>query len=184
MKSSTAVHVGLHSLVYDLAWLCCILSATATHPWLGPLITLMMVGLMIGWQIKRDTTKHMLTFMGLFWLAGFIGDALLMHGSILTFPDNANFLGIAPWVPPIFMQTLWLSFGLFCFAVFRFLKNHLLISALLAAAGFPIAYGLGALLGAATYQHLFSGLVYTSMIYTVLVPVVFYVYKRVSYDEH
>lgn len=140
----------VHILAYYVVWFACIYSAAKTYYWLGFIVALVVTALQYVWQrfVKRQTL-HLVIFLIYLTLIGVIGDSLLIYSDIIKF--NAN--PFSPPFPPPFMMGIWLNFAMLFYALFlKYVSKPALVAGL-SLIGFPLAYYVGTIQGAAILNN-------------------------------
>lgn len=180
MITNPYLHYSFHLVIYNLVWLMSLIGASTSHSLTVSLIAGLLIGLQVVWQIKRDETQQLVLLTVLFWIAGLIGDGILVNFGWLSFHPQA-YLGISwpLWLPPLFMQVLWICFGVTFYSTLSLLMNYLIVLSCLSLLGFALAYYLGSLLGAAELRHGVMSLMATGVLYAFLLPFTVFVFTRI-----
>lgn len=175
-------HFVFHILAYDIAWFACIWFASTKFAYVGPFVVAILLLLQYIWQhniIKH--TRGLSLFIMLFWFTGLLGDTFIGYIGAITFPETAY--AYLPWgfpISPLFMQALWLSFGMMFYATLSVLMTRYYTSAILAFIGFPLAYYAGAILNAAVLTNLWQDLLTIGIVYSVLLPCILVIYQKIG----
>lgn len=173
------LHYGFHVISYDVVWLILILKASTTYSALSCFAALAIVATQLIWQVLKRHTQGLYLFLFMFWLAGLIGDGLLSFFGWISFPSSAYFnLNWPTFIPPLFMQILWLCLAVTLYATFIQLLNHQFILLVLSALSFPFAYYVGSILDAGFLNHGLKSLWAIGIVYAILMPLTAYVYTE------
>lgn len=168
-----------HVLAYDVVWFVCLATAGSAYSFAGCIVAFVLIILQILWQIRAQQTSGLALMVVLFWITGMLGDGLLALFQWLNFAEEAYFnLPWPHWLPPLFMQLLWICFGVTFFSTLQFFTKHLWALSLGCFLGFPLAYYLGAILGAATLTHGYKSLLVIGLLYAVFLPACVLIYNR------
>ncbi len=160
------VTILLHCFAYYIAWLSCILFAADGNGWAGPVIVLVLLIVQCWWQIKIRAAKHLWLFVLILTALGTATDWFMILHDLIVF--KAGVFG--PQFPPLWEIAIWVNFSVVLYACLRRYFGYYWVFAVLALFGFPLAFWLGGLLGAATFpQHMVS-IALTGIIWTILLP--------------
>jgi hypothetical protein len=130
----------INALVFQVGWLCCVLAGANHFPWLGTLAALLIVGRHIATASTPQVELLLILTAG---VIGAVWDSLLVYAGWLTYPSGILIDGTAPhWI-----VAMWLLFATTLNVSLRFLKQRLLLAAVLGAIGGPLAYFAGYKLG-------------------------------------
>lgn len=132
--------VIINAVVFQAGWLCCVLAGANHLPWLGTMTAL----LIVAWHVihAADTRKE----LSLIFIAGGIGavwDSFMVYAGWLQYPSGILIEGTAPhWI-----VAMWLLFATTLNVSLKWLKQRLLLAAVLGAISGPAAYLAGWKLG-------------------------------------
>lgn len=132
-----------NAVAYQLAWLVAVLGAAAGAPWWGPVAASGASALRLASSRRRASV---VTVLAVSVALGAAVDGALAATGVMSYGEPAR-----TWpgpVPPAWMLGLWAGFGTTLGASARWLSGRLGLSALVGAAGGPLAYAAGARLGA------------------------------------
>lgn len=132
----------LNLLGFQVAWFACVVGAGRGEPWVGPVVTLVVLAAHMTWQVANRWAEIVLVAVGA--LFGFAADSALVVAGFLAFPEHAR-LG-AP--STLWMIALWANFAATLNVALRRLEGRYRLAALLGAFGGPMAYYAGANLDA------------------------------------
>ena len=132
--------IVINALVFQAGWFCCVLAGANHMPWLGTMTALLIVACHV-FQAK-DMRKE----LSLILIAGGIGavwDSLLVYAGWLQYPSGTLIAGTAPhWI-----VAMWLLLATTLNVSLKWLKQRLLLAAVLGAVSGPGAYLAGWKLG-------------------------------------
>lgn len=144
------MHLFIHLLAYYIVWFCCIFSAAKSYYWIGLIIALTVTALQYSWQrYVRHETTHLAIFLVYLTLVGIAGDSLLTYFGVIQFYANPFSFPVSP----PFMIGIWLNFAMLFYALLLKYVSKPFVIAGLSLIGFPLAYYLGAIQGAAVLIH-------------------------------
>jgi hypothetical protein len=129
-----------NAVTFQVGWLCCVLAGANHLPWLGTGVAL----LIVAWHIMSaaDARRE----LSLILIAGVIGavwDSLLVTAGWLQYPSGTLLQGTAPhWI-----IAMWLLFATTINVSLGWLKQRLVLAAVLGAVSGPVAYFAGYKLG-------------------------------------
>ncbi len=164
----------IHCLSYYICWFVCVYSASLDYEYLGLIITLFIIGFQVFWQILHNYpwSSYLIYAMFITFL-GSVTDTFWLYEKFIYF--HANPFGAL--FSPLWMSSLWLSFGFNIILLYRDLINSYLIWGGVAFLSLPFAYWLGVKFGAAEiiinqYKFYFS----LGLTWFILLPLSFWVY--------
>ncbi|MCQ4163505.1 DUF2878 domain-containing protein [Tahibacter harae] len=163
-------------LGYQLVWFAAVLGAARGWTWLGPMAVLLLgsVQLLVSTQRRADARLALLAIAAGFALDG--GLSLL---------DLARYAAASPPWPPAWLLAIWAAFGLTLNHSFVLAQRHLGASALVAAAGGPLAYWSAAQLGAVAFpQPAWRGLAVLALAWSVALPLLASVARGFAHTHH
>lgn len=150
-------------LVYQCAWVACILSAAAQRPWIGVMVAAAAVLLHLfsaprpqrEWPLILIAAMTGAAFESLLFASGWVRySPVLLVGSML----------------PLWMVALWVAFATTLNVSLRGLRRHYWVTAFIAAFGAPLAYQSGAALGALQWVEATPALLLVATGWAVLLP--------------
>jgi hypothetical protein len=160
-------------MLYEAAWFASILGAANGRPFLGVMVSL----LVVSWHLRVST--HRGRELKLVFMTGVIGAA---WESILTHQQWVYYESSDPESVPIWILTLWLAFATTLNQSLSWLKKHLWLSALLGMLGGPLAWLGGMHLGGLTLSDPVMSLVIIGCGWAVIMPLLFILAKRYEFD--
>ena len=160
-------------MLYEAAWFASILGAANGRPFLGVVVSL----LVVGWHLR--VSPHRGRELKLVFMTGVIGAA---WESILTHQQWVHYESSHPESVPIWILTLWLAFATTINQSLSWLKTHLWLSALLGMLGGPLAWLGGMHLGGLTLSDPFMSLVIIGCGWAIIMPVLFILANRYEFD--
>jgi len=161
--STTAILVNVAG--FQLGWFACVLGAAHGMPWLGPLVAVPILAWHVASAARPGRAALLLAAAA---LAGFGLDTLLIRAERIAFAQGMLVEGFAPY----WMVCLWALFASTFNVSLRWLRAKPVLAAAFGALGGPLAYGVGARLGAATLlEPVWAGLFLVGLVYAVATPV-------------
>jgi len=155
--------LAVNVLLFQAGWFACVLGAAQGLPWIGVLVT----ALVVGWHLARATQpRRELALLAVAAAVGAVFETLLVQAGWVRFETGVLVEGLVPY----WMVTLWVVFATTLNVSLRALRPHLLISALLGAIGGPAAYYAGARLGALEFGATGAALVALAIGWALLTP--------------
>lgn len=152
-----------NSVGVTIGWWACILGAVHGYPWAGPVV----VGLHLTWHVAlSDSVRHQLVFLGLATVIGLLLDGLLYLTGTVAYPTVAA----AQRFVPIWMVALWPNFATTLTTSLSFLRNNLVLSAVVGAIAGPAAYWGGNSLGAIVVDGAY-GYVTIGGVWALVIPI-------------
>jgi len=134
----------LNALAYDIGWIVTVFGAAKGLPWAGPLFAVAMVGVHL--RAMPDAAREA-RFLVLVALYGLIVDSVLGLTGVFEFLPGQSIGGLAP----VWLVTLWVMFGTIFNGCLAFLRGRTMILAASGAVLGPLAYWIGARIGAMTF---------------------------------
>jgi hypothetical protein len=159
---------------FQVCWFASVLGAANNIGWLGPLL----VGITVPLQIYLLTEDHKaeILFVAVSGIAGFLGETLMIVGSVYT-PVGSSELAICPpW-----MAALWFNFAMLVSISLAWLKGKYLLAAIIGGLLGPVAYWGGEKLGALTVADVsLRGYVVLALIWSLALPLLIYLHSRLA----
>ena len=155
--------VIVNYLLYQSGWLAAVGGASQNHPWVGMSIAL---ALLVG---HLALASHRRSEFGLVVLAGLTGlviDSSLVGLSVVSFPAGS----VVPWLCPPWIVVMWMQFATTLRYCLRWLLGRPMLAAGFGAIGGPLAYEIGARIGAVTLGPHVCGLLMLGLLWSVAVP--------------
>ena len=132
--------IVINAVVFQAGWFCCVLAGANHMPWLGTMTALLIVACHV--FHAKDMRKE----LSLILIAGGIGavwDSFLVYAGWLQYPSGILIAGTAPhWI-----VAMWLLLATTLNVSLKWLKQRLLLAAVLGAVSGPGAYLAGWKLG-------------------------------------
>ena len=150
-------------LLYQLAWLACVMGAAAGLPWVGVVVALMVVGLHLG--LAHSPTNE-LRIIGLTGLIGGVWETLIVRQGWVEYLGQ-----LTPGLPPLWIIALWLAFATTFNVSLRWLQRRYVFAALFGLMGGPLAWYAGMRLGALRLPELQTDLTAIGLGWAMLMPV-------------
>lgn len=148
---------------YQIIWLACVMGATRTWHWLGPALALAYAV----WYVLRSAKPFAeIRLLLQVMLIGGLFDQLLLSLGWVIYPPSIW----SPSLLPVWMWSLWLTFGTTLKLSLGWLAVRPQTAALLGAAGGTLAYLAGTRMGAITWTADVSLIGVIALGYGMLVP--------------
>jgi hypothetical protein len=165
------IGVIVNVVAYQCAWFACVLGAAAQHPAIG----LLMVAGVIAWHLHSAAEpRRELRLIGIALACGAVFETLLAASGWVRMESSALPAGLAP----LWMVALWAAFATTLNVSLRALRSRYVLSAVLAAAGAPLAYHAGAGLGALHWVEQVPALVLIALGWALLLPLLMKLAQR------
>ncbi|MCW8955905.1 MAG: DUF2878 domain-containing protein [Gammaproteobacteria bacterium] len=155
--------VALNFIAFQLGWLSCVLLAARDMPYIGIVITLLLVAIHLLLELHR---MHALVFLILVTVIGSAWDSVLTHYGILVFSSGM----IVDFLAPLWIMAMWLIFATTLTVTFRWLYGRYWVAMVLGAISGPLAYRAGSALGAVEIPNLFVASVVLAVGWAILLP--------------
>ncbi len=137
---------AINFIGFQLGWLACVLGGANGWPWLGVLLSV----LILSWHFnKAGSARQEAYLLLLVTLIGGTFDQLLLSLELVAYPA-------ADWpgrLLPIWMGMLWMLFASTLNVSLRWLRDHRLVSSVFGLIGGPLAYFAASRLGAVLLLH-------------------------------
>lgn len=160
----------INFMLFQVSWFACVLGAAYSLPWLGVLVTLVVVF----WHFFQ--AKHMqpeiILMLTVLVIGGLYDQALLSAGLI----DYVNH-GWSSAVVPVWILALWLAFASILNVSLRWMREKYMLGVIFGAVGGPLAYLGAQKLGAVTI-HGINALLALSIGWAVITPILLVLAKR------
>ncbi|NJM12737.1 MAG: DUF2878 domain-containing protein [Synechococcaceae cyanobacterium SM1_2_3] len=158
-------------IAFQIAWLACVIGGAHQWPWLGVIVTAVVVALHLYHAARPKTEAILLILSG---LMGLFADSLLTIPGLLQFPSGQFHPGLAPY----WMIALWIAFATTCNVSLRWLKPRLKLAALLGAIAGPLAYYGGSELGGVLLTEPLISLLAVGGIWAAAMPLLLIIANR------
>jgi len=136
----------LNLALYQAGWFACVLGGAQGRPWLGAAAGLALVLLHLALVERRAEEAK---FVALAALAGTAIDSAQQAAGTAAFPSGHY----AAWLCPGWLTVLWAQFATLPCHSLAWLAGRPIVSALLGAAGGPLAFLAGERLGGVTFPQ-------------------------------
>jgi hypothetical protein len=134
----------LNVALYQTGWFACVLGGASGWPWLGAATGLALVLVHLALVERRADEAKLVAFAA---LAGTVIDSAQQDAGTVAFPSGHY----AAWLCPIWLTLLWAQFATLPCHSLAWLSGRPIVSALLGAAGAPLAFLAGERLGGVTF---------------------------------
>ena len=157
------LRIVVNVIAYQCAWFACVLSAAAQRPLIGVIVVVIIV-LWHLWSAREP--RRELRLVTIAALCGAAFETLLVASGWVHMEPTV----LLGRITPLWMVALWAAFATTLNVSLRALRPHYLWSALLAAAGAPLAYFAGARLGALQWVNEVPALLVIALGWALLTP--------------
>lgn len=152
----------LNFVSFQLTWFACILGAATHHELLGILIGI--IGVIFNLRQSRQFRSELtLLFKGV--TLGIFVDTMLIHLDLISFQTD-----FWKFISPVWMWVIWASLMTTLNSSMSWLKDRLVLSALLGAIMGALSYYAGVKLGAGYFQNINYSLLAIGVIWLLLTP--------------
>lgn len=160
----------LNFILFQVSWFACVLGAANSLPWLGVLVTLMVVF----WHLfqAKMMRPEIILMLTVLVIGGLFDQALLLTGLL----DYAHH-GWNSALVPVWILALWLAFASVLNVSLRWMREKYLLGVLFGAVGGPLAYLGAEKLGAVTL-HSLDAMLALSLGWAVITPILLLLAKR------
>lgn len=172
-KSNPRLRKLINVVAFQAAWFAAVLGAAHHMPWLG--VVFVPLALVLHLALAPDWRPELLLALGAA-LTGLVFDTVLISAGVFS---PVPFL-FPPPLSPLWMVLLWVNFATTLNVSLRFLQGRYALSAILGAAGGPMAYYSGAQLGAMTEIPSTVNLMILAMTWAAAVPFLFYLSEEIT----
>jgi hypothetical protein len=162
-------------LLYQTAWLACVMGAAHGQPMIGVAVAALVVALHLA--LARSSKSELAVIV----LTGLIGGT---WETLVVDLDWVRYLGAdtQTW-PPAWIIALWLAFATTFNVSLRWLQGHHVLAALLGLIGGPLAWYAGARLGALELPDPILALIAIGTGWAVLMPLLLFLAHRLSTQQ-
>ncbi len=161
----------LYFLAGQVAWFACVLSAARGVSYLGIIVVMPLIVLHL-LRVERPMAE--LKLLLIVMLIGGVWESALIFFGLLEYPHSTVFHGVAP----LWLFALWASFAAQFNTTYRWLKQRLLIGALLGAIAGPLSFRAGAALGALRFAKVMPAVVSLAVGWAVILPLIVLLSRR------
>lgn len=159
-------------LLFQLAWFSCVLGAAHDMPWLGVLVTLVI----LSWHLSNTKQIKPEALLVVFTLIiGACFDQIMLVGNLIEYQNH----GWSDLIVPVWILALWAAFASILNVSLAWMKDRYFIAILFGATGGPIAYLAASNIGAVTIQG-YSSYVALSVGWAIITPLLLYMTKYMN----
>lgn len=160
----------INFILFQVSWFSCVLGATNNLPWLGVLVTFMVIFWHL-YQSKIIQPELMLMFTVL--VIGGLFDQALLATDLVQYVNH----GWSSAVVPVWILALWLAFASILSVSLRWMRSKYLLAVTFGAIGGPLAYLGAEKLGAVTLNGT-NAMLTLSIGWAVITPILFVLSKH------
>ena len=162
----------INFVLFQLGWFACVLSAANGRPWLGLLVVLLIVAGHIRMS-SRPAVETKLVMLAV--ASGLVFDSFLSQSGWLQYAGGM-YTGIAPY----WILAMWALFATTLNASMGWLKDKLLLAAILGAIFGPLSYLAGQRLGALQIVDPQASLASLALIWAFAMPLLMFAANRLN----
>jgi hypothetical protein len=150
--------------LFQTGWFACVLGAATGRPWMGTGVA----AAIVGWHVISAVRPALeLKLIALIVVLGALWDSLLVTLGWITYPAGTLVHGAAPhWI-----LALWALFATTLNVSLRWLKQRLLLAAVLGGVLGPLSYWAAVRLGAAVFAQPLPAVVALAAGWALIMPV-------------
>ena len=164
----------MNFILFQAAWFITVFSASLGQPWFGPVFSLCWLYSHLG--LHQGTRKSDLQIVIIAALLGFTLDSIMVVTGVFSFPDTAT-LG---YPSTLWMVALWINLALTLDHSLGWLKEKLLLSAVFAGIGGPLAYYAGSKFGVIQFNDLHIAMTFLSLMWALVMPLLLYILRLLT----
>jgi hypothetical protein len=157
------LRVVLNIAAFQVAWWACVLSARASQAWIGIVVAVVVVTVHLVGSPHRGFEMWFIPLTG---LLGYVADSLVTLLGGLAFDTS----GQAVFPPPLWIAALWLAFATLLNTSFLWLRDRLLVAALVGATSGPPAYAAGAGFGIVSMPNTLLSIILLAVAWGLTLP--------------
>lgn len=136
--------VLINFILFQLAWLACVLGGAHGYPWVGPLV----VAAVVAYHLQRAASPlPELSLLVTAALLGTVFDSALVATGWLVYPSGQWHALMAPY----WIVAMWVAFATTLNVSLNWLKGRTQLSVVFGAVGGPAAYWAGSKLGGVSF---------------------------------
>jgi hypothetical protein len=162
----------LNFILFQIAWFACVLGAANAMPWLGVLVT---VVILIWHLYKSKNVKNELKLLVYTLVIGAFLDQALLSFNLVNYVHH----GWHQFIVPVWILALWLAFGTTLNMSLAWMQKRYYVSFIFGMIGGPLAYLAAEKLGAVTMTGELSFVV-LAIGWATITPALLYIARRVN----
>lgn len=165
--------LAIQFVVFQGAWLACVISAARGDPWPGIATVAAAVALHLGWSVRRGVDAVLIAvslIVGLAW------DSALIATGWLTYASP----GPLPALAPAWILSLWALFATILRDPLRWLHGRPWLAVLFGAVGGPLSYASAARLGACQFVQPLAATLALGVGWAVVTPLLVELARRLT----
>lgn len=174
--------VLINLVAFQCAWLALALGAAHGRSGIGIVVALLVIALHL-YRSPDARAESKLLFAAL--IMGLVVESALMSGGVIVFDDERPVDGLQAHLAPAWLVTLWPAFSTLLNVTFRPFRAWVVFAIVLGAAGVPVAYYAGEILGALSLPGpALHGLATIGLAWAIALPVLFGLARRFDGWKH
>ncbi len=163
--------------MYKIGWLACVLGAAAGFPWLGVFAVAVACVINIACANSKSKTMMLLATaatVGLAW------ESFMVIGGWLDYSSSGHQGSLAPY----WIVALWVLFATTLNLGFSWLKDRLVLAAVIGGLGGPLAFAAGEKAGAVEFGDPATSLVAVGIGWAILMPLMVFLARYLNGHEY
>lgn len=161
---------SIYFVLGQLGWFACVLGAARGRAWIGILVVLVLIAMHLA-RVARPRVE--LTLIASVVVIGCVWENLLVALGLLAYPDMPAHGWAPAWLP-----ALWGLFAAQANTTYQWLKQRLLLAALLGAVAGPVSFHAGSALGAVVFLKPWPAAAALAVGWAVLLPLLIVLSRR------
>lgn len=150
---------------FQIGWFACVMGAAYDMPWVGLLLTSIIIGLHV---FQAESPKPEILLLVIVALLGTAWDSILTFTGQMQFSNGVIINGMAPY----WLIAMWPLFATTLNVSLRWLKGRLVLGFVFGLAGGPLAYYAGHKLGAVEFPSMLHSLIFIGLGWSVIMPLI------------
>ena len=178
---SMSKNVIINFVFFQIAWFACVVGASKQMPWLGVIVTVVIVT----WHLSQAKSAKPEIILLLIALAiGAVFDQLMLSTNLITYQSHGWGNGpISVNIVPAWILALWAGFVTALNVSLRWMRNNqlrgrLIIAILFGAIGGPLAYMAAEKLGAVTLNNMPQSYIALGVGWAIITPLLIKLAER------
>ncbi|HEY0561937.1 MAG TPA: DUF2878 domain-containing protein [Methylophilus sp.] len=169
--------VIINFVLFQAAWLICVLGAAYQLPWLAFVVALILVGMQLVWT---PLPARELSLLLIATIIGAVFDQLLLNHGVIQYQAH----GWSGAIVPIWIIGLWIAFASTLNVSLRWLRDYRVAQVLLGVIGGPIAYYAAEKLGAVTVTLTPASYIVLAVGWGLVTPLLVHLSRKFDGHEH
>lgn len=172
--------VIINFVLFQAAWLVCVLGAAYQLPWLAFVVALILVGVQLVWTPQPSQELSLLL---LATVIGAVFDQLLLNHGVIQYQAHGwGGAGVQAGIVPIWIIGLWIAFASTLNVSLRWLRDYRVAQVLMGAIGGPLAYYAAQKLGAVNVTLVPASYIVLAVGWGLVTPILVHLSRK--FDGH